>query len=71
MKSATAAVEDAARFSASVDGSVGGHGGTTPEGAAAIIAWFAENLPAIIEQYTPTMGEDEFGRKARKAVAYA
>lgn len=71
MKSATDAVADAARFSATVDGGANGYGGTTPEGAAAIIAWFAENLPAIIAEFTPVMGESEFGRKARKAVAYA
>lgn len=70
MKSATDAVADAARFSASVDGGPA-YGGTTPEGAAAIIAWLAENLPAIIAEFTPVMGESEFGRKARKAVAYA
>ena len=28
-------------------------------------------LPRIISEYTPVMGEKEFGRKARKAVAYA
>ena len=28
-------------------------------------------LPGIISEYTPVMGEKEFGRKARKAVAYA
>lgn len=70
MKSATDAVADAARFSATVDGGAA-YGGTTPEGAAAIIAWLAENLPAIIAEFTPVMGESEFGRKARKAVAYA
>lgn len=70
MKSATDAVADAARFSASVDGG-SAYGGTTPEGAAAIIAWLAENLPEIISEFTPVMGESEFGRKARKAVAYA
>ena len=70
MKSATDAVADAARFSASVDGG-SAYGGTTPEGAAAIITWLAENLPAIIAEFTPVMGESEFGRKARKAVAYA
>ena len=70
MKSATDAVADAARFSASVDGG-SAYGGTTPEGAAAIIAWLAENLPTIIAEFTPVMGESEFGRKARKAVAYA
>ena len=36
-----------------------------------VIAWLAANLPAIIADYTPVMGESEFGRKARKAVAYA
>lgn len=37
----------------------------------AVISWLAENLPAIIAEFTPVMGESEFGRKARKAVAYA
>lgn len=36
-----------------------------------VIAWLAANLPSIIEEFTPVMGESEFGRKARKAVAYA
>lgn len=36
-----------------------------------VIAWLAANLPSIIEKFTPVMGESEFGRKARKAVAYA
>lgn len=36
-----------------------------------VINWLAENLPAIIAEFTPVMGESEFGRKARKAVAYA
>ena len=36
-----------------------------------VIAWLAANLPSIIEEFTPVMGEKEFGRKARKAVAYA
>ena len=36
-----------------------------------VIAWLAANLPAIISEFTPVMGEKEFGRKARKAVAYA
>lgn len=68
--SATTAVSNAAvNGVVSVNGSSGG--GTTPEGAAAIIAWLAENLPAIISEFTPVMGESEFGRKARKAVAYA
>ena len=68
--SATTAVSNAAvNGVVSVNGSSGG--GTTPEGAAAIIAWLAENLPAIIAEFTPVMGESEFGRKARKAVAYA
>lgn len=30
-----------------------------------------EALPAIIADYTPVMGERDFGRKVRKAVAYA
>lgn len=68
--SATTAVSNAAvNGVVSVNGS--SEGGTTPEGAAAIIAWLAENLPAIISEFTPVMGESEFGRKARKAVAYA
>ena len=36
-----------------------------------VIAWLAANLPSIIEEFTPVMGESEFGRKARKAGAYA
>lgn len=68
--SATTAVSNAAvNGVVSVNGS--SEGGTTPEGAAAIIAWLAENLPAIIAEFTPVMGESEFGRKVRKAVAYA
>ena len=68
--SATTAVSNAAvNGVVSVNGS--SEGGTTPQGAAAIIAWLAENLPTIIAEFTPVMGESEFGRKARKAVAYA
>lgn len=40
-------------------------------GESAVISWLAENLPAIIAEFTPVMGESEFGRKARKAVGYA
>lgn len=40
-------------------------------GESAVIGWLAENLPSIIAEFTPVMGESEFGRKARKAVAYA
>lgn len=43
----------------------------TAGGVSAVISWLAENLPAIIAEFTPVMGESEFGRKARKAVAYA
>lgn len=62
--SATQAVADAATVT------VKGSGGMT-EGESAVIRWLAENLPAIIAEFTPVMGESEFGRKARKAVAYA
>lgn len=62
--SATQAVADAATVA------VKGSGGMT-EGESAVIRWLAENLPAIIAEFTPVMGESEFGRKARKAVAYA
>lgn len=62
--SATQAVADAATVT------VKGGGGMT-EGESAVIRWLAENLPAIIAEFTPVMGESEFGRKARKAVAYA
>ena len=41
------------------------------KGTQQIIAWLADNLPAIIEQYTPVMGESDFDRRARKAVRYA
>lgn len=44
---------------------------STAGGESAIISWMAENLPSIIAEFTPVMGESEFGRKARKAVAYA
>lgn len=44
---------------------------STAGGESAVISWLAENLPAIIAEFTPVMGESEFGRKARKAVAYA
>lgn len=62
--SATQAVADAATVT------VKGSGGMT-EGESAVVGWLAENLPAIIAEFTPVMGESEFGRKARKAVAYA
>lgn len=45
--------------------------GNVVGGGSAVISWLAENLPAIIAEFTPVMGESEFGRKARKAVAYA
>ena len=45
--------------------------GNVAGGESAVINWLAENLPAIIAEFTPVMGESEFGRKARKAVAYA
>ena len=32
--------------------------------------WLAQNLPAIIAAYTPTISERDFARKTRKAVAY-
>lgn len=44
---------------------------STACGESAVISWLAENLPSIIAEFTPVMGESEFGRKARKAVAYA
>lgn len=45
--------------------------GNVAGGESAVISWLAENLPAIIAEFTPVMGESEFGRKVRKAVAYA
>lgn len=44
---------------------------STAGGESAVISWLAENLPSIIAEFTPVMCESEFGRKARKAVAYA
>lgn len=44
---------------------------SSDESAAAVIGWLGDNLPAIISEYTPVMGESDFGRKVRKAVAYA
>lgn len=41
------------------------------ESASAVIRWLGNNLPAIISECTPVMGESDFGRKVRKAVAYA
>lgn len=81
MRSAVSAVEDAAAFDATVsaDGprygdrtiSGTGEGVAADGGASAVIGWLAENLPSIIAEFTPVMGESEFGRRARKAVAYA
>lgn len=81
MRSAVSAVEDAAAFDATVraDGprygdrtiSGTGEGVVADGGASAVIGWLAENLPSIIAEFTPVMGESEFGRRARKAVAYA
>ena len=81
MESAVGKVERAAAFDATVraDGprygdrtiSGTGEGVVADGGASAIIGWLAENLPSIIAKFTPVMGESEFGRRARKAVAYA
>lgn len=81
MRAAVSAVEDAAAFDATVaaDGprygdrtiSGTGEGDAAAGGASAVIGWLAENLPSIIAEFTPVMGESEFGRRARKAVAYA
>ena len=81
MRSAVSAVEDAAAFDATVaagaprygDRTISGtgEGDAAAGGESAIIGWLAENLPSIIAEFTPVMGESEFGRKARKAVAYA
>ena len=81
MRSAVSAVEDAAAFDATVTAgaprygdrtiSGTGEGDAAAGGESAIIGWLAENLPSIIAEFTPVMGESEFGRKARKAVAYA
>ena len=45
-------------------------GQSSSDSAQEIIAWLAANLPAIIERYTPVMGESDFNRRARKAVKY-
>lgn len=81
MESAVGKVERAAAFDATVraDGprygdrtiSGTGEGVVADGGASAVIGWLAENLPSIIAEFTPVMGESEFGRRARKAVAYA
>lgn len=36
-----------------------------------VIEWLAMNLPTIIETCTPVIGENDFNRRARKAVQYA
>lgn len=81
MESAVGKVERAAAFDATVraDGprygdrtiSGTGEGVVAAGGASAVIGWLAENLPSIIAEFTPVMSESEFGRRARKAVAYA
>ena len=38
-------------------------------GSREVINWLASNLPAIIAECTPTVGERDFARMARKAVA--
>lgn len=38
-------------------------------GSREVISWLASNLPAIIAECTPTVGERDFARMARKAVA--
>lgn len=45
--------------------------GSRRGGSSSVIAWLDSNLPAIIERYTPTVGERDFARMARRAVAYA
>lgn len=81
MRAAVSAVEDAAAFDATVaadaprygDRTISGtgEGDAAAGGESAVIGWLAENLPSIIAEFTPVMGESEFGRRARKAVAYA
>ena len=41
------------------------------DSADAVIEWLGRNLPSIIAEFTPVMGESDFGRKVRKAVTYA
>ena len=48
-----------------------GEGIEADGGGSEVIAWLSRNLPAIIADCTPVMGEKEFGRKVRKAAAYA
>ena len=38
-------------------------------GSREVISWLAQNLPAIIAECTPTVGERDFARMARRAVA--
>lgn len=45
--------------------------GRADGGASEVIAWLSANLPAIIERYTPTVGERDFARMARRAVGNA
>ena len=39
---------------------------TEPNGAATVVAWLAQNLPGIIEQHTPVIGERDAVRLARR-----
>lgn len=45
--------------------------GAEPSAGSEVVDWLSRNLPAIIAEFTPVMGESEFGRAARRAVAYA
>ena len=44
--------------------------GSKNSNAREVTNWLAQNLPAIISAYTPTISERDFARKTRKAVAY-
>lgn len=46
-------------------------GASVPASSAAVIGWLADNLPSIIAECTPVMGQRDFGRAARRAAVYA
>lgn len=72
MSSVVSDVSGAATVTASAGSSKkAGVFATGAAGGGSVVEWLSENLPGIIEDHTPVMGENEFGRSVRKAVAYA
>lgn len=63
------ASEDPPRFPVPYYGNAaGGARAQQPPAESAVVAWLDANLPRIISEYTPVMGERDFGRAVRKHV---